>query len=267
MFLERLISGIILVIMAFVSIYFGGCVLGAVTLLISLIGMFELFRVFEFQWKTAAWIGYISCVGYYVLIALNREQWIVPEIMCLILALMISFVLEYPKADINKIICVVFAFAYVAMMLSCLYRIRNMDGGLYLVWLVFIGAWGSDTCAYCVGRLIGKHKAFPVLSPKKSVEGCVGGVVGAALLAFLYALIFKDKLTVIGSPVIALPIIGACASVLSQFGDLAASAIKRQKEIKDYGKLIPGHGGILDRFDSVIFTAPVVYILLLVFAI
>ena len=127
---------------------------------------------------------------------------------------------------------------------------------------MFLGAWGSDTCAYCVGRLIGKHKAFPVLSPKKSWEGCVGGVLGAALLGLVYALIFRSKLTAVGNPTLAFPVICACASVLSQFGDLAASGIKRQHEIKDYGKLIPGHGGILDRFDSVIFTAPATYLLL-----
>ena len=158
-----------------------------------------------------------------------------------------------------------FGIFYVAMMLCCIYRIRGLDGGVYLVWMVFLGAWGSDTCAYCVGKLMGKHKAFPVLSPKKSVEGCVGGVLGAALLAWVFALLFQDKLTAVGNPLIALPIIGACASILSQFGDLAASGIKRQHKIKDYGTLIPGHGGVLDRFDSVIVTAPAVYLLLVTF--
>jgi phosphatidate cytidylyltransferase len=129
------------------------------------------------------------------------------------------------------------------------------------VWLIFIGAWGSDTCAYAVGMLLGKHKIVPKLSPKKTVEGCIGGVIGAALLGYLYALFLGDKIVGLANPRIIFAIIGASASVISQFGDLAASAIKRNYDIKDYGRLIPGHGGILDRFDSIIFTAPIVYYL------
>ena len=104
-----------------------------------------------------------------------------------------------------------------------------------------------------------------MLSPKKSVEGCIGGVVGAALIGLGFAAAFQSHLNAIGNPLVALPVIAACASILSQFGDLAASGIKRQHEIKDYGTLIPGHGGVMDRFDSVIFTAPAVYLLLVTF--
>ena len=125
------------------------------------------------------------------------------------------------------------------------------DGGV-VVWLIFLSSWGCDTCAYCVGVLIGKHKMAPKLSPKKSVEGGIGGIVGAALLGALFALAVNRFGGAFVSPV---------GGAISQVGDLAASAIKRNHEIKDYGKLIPGHGGILDRFDSVIFTAPVIYYL------
>jgi phosphatidate cytidylyltransferase len=113
--------------------------------------------------------------------------------------------------------------------------------------------------------LFGKHKIAPKLSPKKSLEGCIGGVIGAALLGYLYALILGNKITGISNPRILFAIIGASASVISQLGDMAASAIKRNYDIKDYGRLIPGHGGILDRFDSIIFTAPIVYYLAVYF--
>jgi phosphatidate cytidylyltransferase len=109
--------------------------------------------------------------------------------------------------------------------------------------------------------LFGKHKIAPKLSPKKSLEGCIGGVVGAALLGVIYAAITKNRMIGIDNPYILFATIGAASSVISQIGDLAASAIKRNHEIKDYGTLIPGHGGILDRFDSIIFTAPIVYYL------
>ena len=149
---------------------------------------------------------------------------------------------------------------YVTMMLSCLYQVRCMNGGVYLVWIVFIAAWGSDTCAYCVGKLIGKHKLPTKLSPKKTIEGCTGGVVGAMLIAGIYAYIFKEPLAEHGCSVALFTIVGGLGAICSQIGDLAASAIKRNYEIKDYGTLIPGHGGIMDRFDSILFTAPLAFI-------
>ena len=136
-----------------------------------------------------------------------------------------------------------------------------LENGAYLVWLIFLCSWGCDTCAYCVGKLIGKHKMSPKLSPHKSVEGAIGGVVGAALLTALYSFIFKDAMGLTGNEIWLLAGISAIGALISMVGDLTASAIKRNYDIKDYGKLIPGHGGILDRFDSVIFTAPIIYYL------
>ena len=109
--------------------------------------------------------------------------------------------------------------------------------------------------------MIGKHKMAPRLSPKKSVEGAVGGVLGAALLTILYAWIFQEQMKLNINYMFMLAGISAIGAGISMIGDLAASAIKRNYDIKDYGKLIPGHGGILDRFDSVIFTAPCIYFL------
>ena len=135
------------------------------------------------------------------------------------------------------------------------------------MWLIFIGSWGSDTMAYVVGRKLGKTKIAPKLSPKKSLEGLIGGIVGAALIGIIFALIFRTQLLEsFSNPILIFGLTGAIGSVVSQIGDMAASAIKRNKGIKDYGTLIPGHGGILDRFDSVIFIAPIVYFMLTVFA-
>ena len=132
------------------------------------------------------------------------------------------------------------------------------ENGIYMVWFILICSWGSDTCAYCVGKLIGKRKIFPVLSPKKSLEGCIGGVLGAALIGVGYGWFVMERTP--GNLTLA-AVICALGAVVSMVGDLAASAIKRNKGIKDYGKLIPGHGGIMDRFDSVIVTAPLIYFL------
>ena len=155
-----------------------------------------------------------------------------------------------------------FGVFYVAVMLSYIYQTRLLPGGVFTVWLVFVCSWGCDTCAYCVGMLIGKHKMAPILSPKKSIEGGIGGIVGAALIGVLYALAINHWGNA-GAEITQYAIIGAAGGAISQIGDLAASAIKRYHNIKDYGKLIPGHGGILDRFDSVIFTAPIIFYLAL----
>lgn len=154
-----------------------------------------------------------------------------------------------------------FGMVYVGVMLSYIYQTRVLPGGAFLVWLIFLCSWGCDTCAYCVGVLIGKHKMAPVLSPKKSIEGAVGGVLGAALLGAIYAAATGAYNPNPAHTPLIYAIICGVGALVSMVGDLAASAIKRQENIKDYGTLIPGHGGILDRFDSVIFTAPVIYAL------
>lgn len=127
--------------------------------------------------------------------------------------------------------------------------------------MIFISSWICDTCAYVVGMLFGKHKLAPVLSPKKSIEGALGGVAGSALVGAVYGY-FVVEPAISGQQVTWIfLLISMVGAVISQVGDLAASAIKRNHDIKDYGKLIPGHGGVMDRFDSVIFTAPMIYFL------
>ena len=136
-----------------------------------------------------------------------------------------------------------------------------MADGKYLVWLIVLSSWGCDTCAYCTGMLLGKHKLVPVLSPKKTIEGAVGGVAGSAVLGYVYAGFFGQNMLEITNPCLACALACGVAAVISQVGDLAASAIKRNHDIKDYGKLIPGHGGVMDRFDSALMVAPLVYII------
>ncbi len=114
-----------------------------------------------------------------------------------------------------------------------------------------------------VGKLIGRKKIFPVLSPKKSLEGCIGGILGAALLGWLYGHFYVENAFPEKNVSLLIALICGVGAVMSMVGDLAASAIKRNSEIKDYGRLIPGHGGVMDRFDSVIVTAPMIYFLAL----
>ncbi len=261
MFWVRFRSSVILMLITILAMVLGGSVLFGVVLFISLVGMMELYRILGVHKGLPGIIGYLACIGYQFLVFFEQSEYVLPMIIGFFLVLMLSYVMTFPKYRSEQINMTFFGFFYAAVMLSYLWQVRFLEGGAYLVWLVFIGSWGSDTCAYLVGCAIGKHKIVPKLSPKKSVEGCIGGVVGSALLGTLYAAVFAKQLTLFSNPVMACAIIGAASSVLSQLGDWAASAIKRNYDIKDYGKLIPGHGGVMDRFDSVIFTAPLVYYL------
>lgn len=261
MFKTRLISGIVLVAAALILIITGGEVLLVSACAISLVGMYELYRVYHVERTVLASIGYLAAALYYLDLYVN---WI-PDAMLFaigfLIVLLAAYVLLYPGYHASQVTAVFFGVFYVAVMLSCVYQTRMMEQGAYIVWLIFLCSWGCDTCAYCVGVKFGKHKMSPVLSPKKSVEGAAGGLAGTFLLTALYASVFREQMGITGTQVLVLAAISTAGGVISMIGDLAASAIKRNYEIKDYGTLIPGHGGILDRFDSVIFTAPVIYYL------
>ena len=199
-------------------------------------------------------VGYLGAVIYYIAMKADFGNYGTMAIIISMILILFVYVFGYPKYHAEQVMAAFFGVIYVAVMLSFIYLTRSLPDGKFLVWLIFLCSWGCDTCAYCVGMLIGKHKMAPVLSPKKSIEGAVGGVAGAALLGVIYAAATQGKMAEYA-------LICAVGALISMVGDLAASAIKRNQNIKDYGKLIPGHGGILDRFDSVIITAPVIYYL------
>ena len=231
--------------------------------LISLIGLFELYRVLKIEKNAMGVVGYLTALSYYGLVWFDGHHYVTLMAIAALMVMMAIYVFTFPKYRTEEVAESFFGVFYVAVMLSYLYQVRAMGDGRYLVWLIFLSSWGCDTSAYCVGMLLGKHKLAPVLSPKKSVEGAVGGVAGAALLGFLFATVFGGKMTELMYPRLACTLACAIAAVISQIGDLAASAIKRNHDIKDYGNLIPGHGGILDRFDSMLFTAPAIFFALL----
>ena len=256
MFKTRLISGIVLVLIALLTICTGNIVLFMTLLAVSLIGTQELYKamkVREEHFTLLEIAGYIGIIGYYLCLLLAPEYQLMELIGALVL-LMFVYVFTFPKYHAEQIMAAMFGVIYVGVMLSFIYQTRCLDGGAYHVWLIFISSWGCDTCAYWVGIMMGKHKMTPELSPKKTKEGAVGGILGAALLGVIYG-------AVTGGTVWAYALICAVGGMISMIGDLSASAIKRNQGIKDYGDLIPGHGGILDRFDSVIFTAPNIYFL------
>lgn len=266
MFLKRLASAIVMIAVLITAIILGGIPFWLLILLIGEVSVWELLRAvgitekekkkrgivyFEMLLMAVMMFGmYMSRFTYSLLVALT----------ILIVVLLTIYVFKFGKYTISEISTLLFAFLYTGILPSFVGNIRTLhDGGRYLVWLVLIPPIASDTFAYCVGMLFGKHKLAPVVSPKKSIEGSVGGVIGAALCTALYGYYASGRVSAAPGFVPACLVIGLVCGGLSQIGDLAASAIKREYSVKDYGNIIPGHGGALDRADSIIYIAPLVY--------
>ncbi len=273
MFRTRLLSGIVLVAIALGVFLSGGALLAVTIFGVSLIAYQELTRACKVRGEGAeagapVIVGCVMILVYYAMLclALARDTGMafpamIMAIVAAFLAFLFVYVFTFPKYHANQIMSAMFSFLYGPVMLSFLFLLREgFDDGMYLVWFVFLASWGSDTCAYCVGVLIGKHKMTPKLSPKKSIEGAVGGILGAALLFVLYTHFVINQYTTMTLSLALAAALGAAGALVSMVGDLAASAVKRDHEIKDYGKLIPGHGGIMDRFDSVIVAGPIVFL-------
>lgn len=261
MFKIRLLSGIILMALMLFFVITGGNILLIGVAFLSFVGMMEFMRMAKIHKTPLAIPGYAAILSLYVIIYIGAVDKILPLCVFYLLVIMAVYVSAFPKYNAEQILYLFLGFFYAGLMISYVYQVRELPGGAFSVWLIFIAAWGSDVCAYCAGMLFGKHKAFPVLSPKKTWEGCIGGVIGAVLIAIIYGFAmnywFHQDFSFLQYAIVC-----GCGAVISQIGDLAASAMKRNNEIKDYGKLIPGHGGVLDRYDSVIFVAPIVFYLL-----
>lgn len=265
MFKARFWSAVVLVLVIGTVLILGGPWLYLFTLAISAIAYFEMTKAMKVRGEMKKpclieWFGLFGIIGYYLIIYFaNTETFVMLTITLTIVSILFVYVFTFPKYEAKQIMAAVFSFIYAPIMLSYLYMTRCLENGFYIVWLIFISSWICDTCAYLVGMAIGKHKLAPILSPKKSIEGAVGGVIGSAVVGLLYAFVLIRAGVSNENMFWVFPVISAVGAMISQVGDLAASAIKRNFNIKDYGKLIPGHGGIMDRFDSVIFTSPMIY--------
>lgn len=261
----RVISGIVLGIITIASIVLGGWVLFGFCCAISFVGLYEFYKVLGISKNRLGIIGYFSMAAVYACVAVGKTEYLMLVLVCALMVLMMAYVVGFPKYKAEIPMAAFFGIMYVGIMLSYIYQTRIMELGIYYVWLIFICSWGSDTCAYFTGVCFGKHKMTPKLSPKKTIEGLCGGIFGAAVIGAVYGAIVGRCIEFVFDPMLVFAVAGAAGGAFSVVGDLAASGIKRDHDVKDYGRIIPGHGGILDRFDSVIFTAPVVFWILTIF--
>lgn len=260
------------------SLYFGGYVLAVLLCAMSVLAAWEFARALRPCGRRLYFLPMaVLALLWYVFLAFNPftgsgfellENVIVLAMaaaFCLLLFVITSVaqLFGYPKRTLEDVSFTFYGFVYAVLLLSCTFLIRSRENGLLYSIFVFVFAWSSDIFAYFSGSLLGKKKIFPVLSPHKTLAGAVGAVLGAMLCSALYGLAVRGTLDwSIGKTLaITLPV-GALGALLAQAGDLLASSVKRLGGVKDFGKLIPGHGGILDRFDSVLLVAPAAELLL-----
>ncbi|MCR5441128.1 MAG: phosphatidate cytidylyltransferase [Lachnospiraceae bacterium] len=267
MFVKRLLSGIVLIFGLGFSFAIGGYLLSAVLMIISLIGYCELVKALCSETERRELngpdnIAFASIILYYLSVTFTDDRtFLILVIGGFMLLELVWFVLRFPKYSTDRIVRTVFSVLYCPVMLSFIYMIRELEGREFLIWIVLITSWGCDTLAYCSGMLLGRHHPFKQLSPKKSTEGCIGGIIGSAAIGLLFGIFYVKRFLPVPYVEWRLALICGVGALMGMVGDLAASGIKRNNNIKDFGKLIPGHGGIMDRFDSMILCAPAAYIL------
>ena len=274
----RVITAVVgLAVLAAVLAFFDTIVFDFVLSAICLLAIHEVFSAMGFGKKQ--WYLYAAAVPFTLLVMLTSSQsvraLILPFCFLLVLFLNVCQIAHVQTLDFGKLSgyvyysgVIVFCFYSLIHLKRCLPFAQYRYDAIYFILLILCSAWGGDTAAYFAGRAFGKHKLAPIVSPHKTVEGAIGGIFGSVLAGVVLTLVYSflsashNVITIQVQPrhYAILVVMGAIASVLGILGDLFASSVKRQVGIKDYGTIFPGHGGILDRFDSVMFIAPFVSI-------
>lgn len=252
----RIISGICMVPLL-LFVFLGGYWLVALCVFIAAMGINEFFNGFQaMDVKPSKLIAYLSIAGIYFIHFFVSPGY---KSDCIMLWLAICvmtcsiYIFKIDQRKIEDAMATILGIVYIVFFSYHVVLVDRTGEYSILIWLVLISAFCTDIFAYFSGYFFGKHKLAPVLSPKKTIEGAIGGTLGSVLCCTVFGCIAVPEIWM------HCLIIGIIASILSQCGDLTASAYKRKMGIKDYGNLIPGHGGVMDRVDSVLFTAPVVY--------
>ncbi|MEA4972580.1 hypothetical protein SDC9_89908 [bioreactor metagenome] len=258
----RVISALVALPLLIIFVVLGGLPLKIAVTVIAIIGLYELFKAFCGFIKPVHYIGYGAAIIYMIFIEkiIYTASLFNVFAALFLVVILIYVVFTHESANTMDAVVTFFGFFYVCFLVSHVYLTRQFIHGNIFVWLIFMSSFGCDVGAYFTGITFGKHKLVPELSPKKTVEGAIGGVVVAVGICVIYGVVIEMMNELAGVDTVLLCFLtGLIGSIISQIGDLAASAMKRYTGIKDFGKIMPGHGGVLDRFDSVLLTAPTVY--------
>lgn len=262
--IKRITSALIgLPIVVILLVFGNNYIVDIIFAIVAAMSLHEYFNAFKEKASPVIWMGYLASalIALIHIIPAEHAMTIVSVLIPIsITTLFLQVILTNMKTNVKDIAITFFGICYIPLFIMFLPLINGMENGKMLIWYVFTCAWGTDVFAYIVGKAIGKHKISEV-SPNKSIEGCIGGIIGAVAISLLFTYAFNTLFAVNFSYLI-ITGVAICLSIVGQIGDFAASSIKRYVGIKDFSNLIPGHGGMLDRIDSVIFIAPFAYMLL-----
>lgn len=263
--IKRLVSAILGLPMVIIVLLLGNKYMIDIAIaIVAIISLHEYYNAIAKENKPIQWIGYLIAASISLIHIIHIENLFkITTLMIpiIITILFIQIILNNMKNSFKDIALSSFGIFYIVYFTSFIALIAGMKDGKILIWYAIIAAWGTDIFAYLIGKRFGKH-TFSKISPKKSIEGCIAGIIGAVTISIIYTICINKFLYIYGISYIKVILLTAILSIIGQFGDFAASSIKRSVGIKDYSNLIPGHGGLLDRIDSLIFIAPFAYILL-----
>ena len=250
---------IIIAIMVFGNVY----LIDILFAFIAWLSLHEYYKCFNGKLKPVKWIGYVACFLISIIHLIPKEYAVMTIGVLLPTSIVMLFtvsIITNMKYNITDLAITFMGICYIPLFLMYIPMLLGEENGKILVWYVIIWAWATDIFAYCIGKRIGKHK-FSKISPNKSIEGCIGGTIGAIICTIIYTIIINIffKLNI---NIFAITGISIILSLIGQIGDFAASSIKRHVGIKDFSNLLPGHGGMLDRIDRLIFIAPFAYLFL-----
>ena len=260
---KRITSGLIVAVaLAVILLIPNNIITGILFTVIAIIAMNEYLKAISKVCKPIKWVAYASCIIVAIINYIPKENLtniLMYSIPTIILILFAHVIASDMKITFKDMAYTLLGICYIPVFIMFLSLIDGMNNGKILLGYVFMASWGTDVFAYCIGKRFGKHK-FSKVSPKKSIEGCIGGTIGATALILIYTMILNNCFAFEYS-YFTVTIFGIVMSLIGQLGDFSASCIKRYVDIKDYSNLLPGHGGMLDRIDSVLFIAPFAYML------
>lgn len=262
---KRVISGFVLAILLLIIYFVNIPIVDTMFIfLISIVGIYEFNKAFKTKGiNLIPLVGYISCFPILLMENINLDSDLILKIISITIPILLIItaiytILRNKHTNIVDISITFLSIVYIPFLFSFLKYILLMESGRIYILYVVLGAFACDTFAFLVGMKFGKHKLSPNISPKKTIEGSIGGILGV-IITYIVITVIANKFFNFNMNIIVSLISAIIVSIVGQFGDLFASLIKRYCNIKDFGKIMPGHGGVLDRTDSILFIAPIVY--------
>jgi len=256
---KRVWTAIIGILLLIFILYTGGFVLVIGVSFLTLAGVIEYTAAINRSIRPKINLGFMLILAFMLTITIKLDYYFLMPVLLVVFIAIFCYEILSGNVGIQRGSTMLFGLIYVPVMFGYLFLFENIYHGVYYLWMIFIIAFSTDTAAYFIGKSIGKRHFAPKISPKKTIAGSVSGVIAAAVCTMIYGAILGNAFGFV-LPWYLYLAIGVLGSIAGQCGDLTASMIKRRVKIKDYGRILPGHGGILDRFDSILFIIPLIYI-------